>query len=303
MTRLSGPNTLRILILAAAGALLTLQAAFAQSPITLTHVHGLAYSADGKQLMVPSHHGLAVFAGGKWAMAPGPQHDYMGFAATRTRLYSSGHPAPGSGLVNPFGLIRSTDGGKNWDRLGLQGESDFHALAAGWNTNTVYVWNPAPNSRMPRPGLHYTLNDGFQWQRAETGGLKGEPHALATHPDDAKTVAVATSAGVYLSRDAGANFRPVAQGVEGLAVHFDLDGQHVWYAGYAGAPRLARIALGNGQITLANLPALQKDAIAYIAQNPADRKEFAIATFERSIFISKDVGRNWTQVANRGSGL
>jgi len=33
--------------------------AYAQS-ITLHHVHGLAYSGDGKRLMIPSHHGLAI---------------------------------------------------------------------------------------------------------------------------------------------------------------------------------------------------------------------------------------------------
>jgi hypothetical protein len=85
--------------------------ASAQS-ISLRHVHGLAYSSDGKRLMIPSHHGLAVYQDGKWAKAPGPEHDYMGFSATARNLYSSGHPAPGSGLVNPFGLMRSDDGGR-----------------------------------------------------------------------------------------------------------------------------------------------------------------------------------------------
>ena len=79
----------------------------AQAAVTLTHVHGLAYGPDGKQLMIPSHHGFAVYENGKWSKVPGPQHDYMGFAASGKNLYSSGHPAPGSGLVNPFGLIRS----------------------------------------------------------------------------------------------------------------------------------------------------------------------------------------------------
>ena len=85
--------------------------------ITLTHVHGLSYSADGKQLFVPSHHGLAVYSDGRWSKAPGPQHDYMGFTGSGSALYSSGHPAPGTGLVNPFGLIKSVDGGRrgrNW---------------------------------------------------------------------------------------------------------------------------------------------------------------------------------------------
>ena len=121
--------------------------ATAQSPVMLVHVHGLAYSADGERLMIPSHHGLAVYENGKWSKAPGPQHDYMGFAATANYIYSSGHPAPGAGLVNPFGLLRSRDGAKTWDQLGLEGESDFHLLATGWNTNAVYVWNSSANSR------------------------------------------------------------------------------------------------------------------------------------------------------------
>ena len=94
--------------------------------ITLHHVHGLSYSADGRQIFIPSHNGLAVYSDGRWSMAPGPAHDYMGFSATRQFFYSSGHPAPNSGLVNPFGLIRSKDGGKTWDKRGLEGESDFH---------------------------------------------------------------------------------------------------------------------------------------------------------------------------------
>jgi hypothetical protein len=110
----------KVMILTMFLMVLTAGAAQAQG-MTLTHVHGLAYSADGQRLMLPSHHGLAVYENGKWSKAPGPQHDYMGFTATAKHLYSSGHPAPGSGLVNPFGLIRSRDGGNNWEKLGLEG--------------------------------------------------------------------------------------------------------------------------------------------------------------------------------------
>ncbi len=106
--------------------------------VELMHVHGLAYSADGKQLLIPSHHGIAAYADGQWAKMPGPEHDYMGFSATHNALYSSGHPAVGSKLVNPFGLIKSTDAGKTWQQLGLEGESDFHTLATSYETNAVY---------------------------------------------------------------------------------------------------------------------------------------------------------------------
>ena len=274
----------------------------AHADVTLVHVHGLTYSPDGKRLMIPSHHGLAVYENGKWSKAPGPQHDYMGFSGTAGALYSSGHPAPDSGLVNPFGLIRSTDGGKTWQKLGLEGETDFHLLATGWNTNAVYVWNPAPSSRIPRAGLHYTLNDGNTWTAAAGAGLGGELRALAVHPDDVRTVAVATATGVFLSRDAGASFAPVSTNGEALSLHFDLDGERLWYGTFDGAARLAVAPIAGGKATALKLPPLGQDAVSYIAQNPATRSEYAIATFRRSVYVSRDRGRTWTQAAHHGQG-
>ena len=267
--------------------------------VTLTHVHGLAFSSDGKRLMIPSHHGLAVYENGKWSKAAGPQHDYMGFAATAKHLYSSGHPAPNSGLVNPFGLIRSSDGGKTWDKLGLEGETDFHLLATGWNTNAVYVWNPAPSSRMRRPGLHYTVNNGLAWQPAGAAGLQGEPHAIAVHPDNPGVVAVATSAGLFVSRNSGDKFTLLAPG-QAVSAFFDLDGKHLWYGTFDGQARLTRAPLGDGKPISIELPPLGRDAVAHIAQNPAARSEYAIATFERSVYLSRDGSRTWRQIAERG---
>ena len=285
------------------GLLLTLGfIGIADAQVTLTHVHGLAYSADGKRIMIPSHHGLAVYENGKWSKAPGPQHDYMGFSATAKNIYSSGHPAPGSGLVNPFGLLRSRDGGKTWDKLGLEGESDFHAMATSWNTNAVYVWNGEANSRMKQTGLHYTLNEGFAWKAARASGMQGEPHAIAVHPDDAATVAVATSSGVFLSRDSGEQFAAVATGGQGLSAFFDLDGQHLWYGTFGGRPHLVRATLSGGQPSEVKLPPLEKDAVAYIAQNPKARSQYVIATFKRSVYLSKDAGKSWVQIADDGRG-
>jgi hypothetical protein len=289
----------RILLVALLG---TLASPAQGQSVTLTHVHGLAYSADGKRLMIPSHHGLAVYANGKWSKAAGPRHDYMGFSATAKNLYSSGHPAAGSGLVNPFGLIRSRDGGRTWEKLGLEGETDFHLLATSWNTNAVYVWNPAPSSRMKAPGLHYTLDDGATWRRAAAAGLNGEPRTIAVHPDDAATVAVATTDGLFLSRDSGERFMKAAGNGEGLSALFDLEGKRVWYGSFDGRPRLTRVSLADGRPAQVRLPPLKDDAVAYIAQNPARKLEYAIATFERSVYISKDNGESWSQIAERGAG-
>lgn len=275
--------------------------AWSQAPVTLTHVHGLAYSADGKRLMIPSHHGLAVYESGRWSKAPGPQHDYMGFAATARHLYSSGHPAPGSGLVNPFGLIRSRDGGKTWEKLGLEGETDFHLLSASWNANALYVWNPAPSSRMRERGLHYTKDDGATWRKVRAAGIQGDPIGLAVHPDDPILVSVGTTEGVFESADGGQSFQQIGGAGAGTAVFYDLDARHLWFAGHDGnAARLARARVRGGPAAQLKLPPLSKDAVAYIAQNPAKRSEYAIATFERNVFLSSDAGRTWVQIAKGG---
>lgn len=278
-----------------------LQAATAAEPVVLTHVHGLSYSADGKQLIIPSHHGLAAFAGGRWTKVAGPAHDYMGYSATRDALYSSGHPAPGSGLTNPFGLIKSTDGGQSWKPLGLAGESDFHALTTSYRTSAVYVINQGANSRMNQPGIYSTRNDGLQWVRATARGLGSAPRSLAVHPDDAAIVAAGTSDGLYLSRDSAGQFDRIVGERQVLAQTFDLDGKHLWFSAHDGQPALMRIELMAGAKPEAMpLPALNDDAVAYIAQNPSRPAEMAIATFKRHVFISADGGRRWTAIAREG---
>lgn len=267
--------------------------------VTLPHIHGLAYSADGKRLIVAVHDGMAVYNDGRWSKDPGPQHDYTGFTATQRRFYSSGHPAPGSGLTNSLGLIVSGDGGRTWGNRGLEGESDFHVLGASYETNAIYVYNPAKNSRMDRPGIYYTLNDGFTWVRAPAQGLTGAVHAIAVHPSRPQTVAVATKEGFFLSTNSGHRFERLAAG-QALAAFFDLGGEHLFYSMHDGAAKVYRPPLKSGDRTDFPLPPLARDAVAYIAQNPADRTEYAIATFERSVFLSNDMGRNWTRIAQNG---
>ena len=140
------------------------------------------------------------------------------------------------------------------------------------------------------------------WQRAAAKGLAGKPRALAVHPGDAKIVAAATSSGIYVSRNSGDSFEPLARGAEGSAVFFDLNGIHLWHSTYDGNPRLARLELNGGAAATIALPPLKDDAVAYIAQNPANLREFAIATFGRSVYMSKDDGKLWKQIADRGSG-
>lgn len=269
---------------------------------SLTHIHGLAFSVDGQRLMVSSHDGLTAYAQGRWSRATTPGHDYKGLAATRDGIYGSGHSAPDAAVPGPLGLIKSRDDGKTWRPLGLAGESDFHTLAASHATNAIYVANREANSRMAGPGIYFTLTDGRTWQRAADQGRGYMLHGLAVHPTNAAVVAAATDDGLYVSRDWADTFAWLAGGRVVIAARFTLDGRYLWFSSYAdNKPALARVAWASGGTTEEiAIPLHAEDAIAYIAQNPMRRSEFAIATFKRSVFLSKDNGSTWTQIAAEG---
>ncbi|WP_291212519.1 F510_1955 family glycosylhydrolase [Hydrogenophaga sp.] len=294
-------HPLRIAILSLA--LLTPTIAFATQPVTLTHSYGLVYSADGRQLIITSDQGLAIHSGGRWSTAAGAAHEFKSLAASRDALISSGHPAPESNIADPMGLIKSTDGGKTWRKLGLHGESDFHTLAASLRVNVVYASNRQPNSRMGRTGIHYTLDNGVRWRRAEAKGLGGPIHQLAAHPSDPRMVAAASDAGLYFSRNHADTFHRLGDPGFVLAVSFDVDGEHVWFSGYsAEKPSLRRIRLTSGATADdVALPLEDDDAVARIAQNPVRSTEIAIATFKRNVFVSHDLGKTWVQIAFAGT--
>jgi photosystem II stability/assembly factor-like uncharacterized protein len=206
-------------------------------------------------------------------------------------------------LPNPLGLMKSQDGGKTWEQLGLIGEADFHLLAASYHTNTVYVFNEAANSRMPQAGLYYTTNDGKQWHAAKGTGLIGSPVSLVVHPTHDKVVAVGTRSGVYLSQDSGTSFQRLTNVTQVLAVYFALDEQHLWVSSFEGKPVLTRVQWQTGQAEPGTLPDLEQDAVTYITQNPINRQAWAIATYKRDVYISSDNGQTWQQIARAGETL
>lgn len=264
----------------------------------LFHVHGLAFSSDGKVLLVPSHFGLSVFRDGSWSEANGPIHDFAGFAVARGVIYASGHPPPGTSLPDPLGLVKSTDGGGTWQVLALGGEIDFHVIAAGYRSNAIYVLNAQPVPAMPAPGVYLTRDEGRAWRRSAARGLEGEILALAAHPLEAKTVAAATNRGLYLSRDAGERFTRVA-GKAATGVAFDPDGKYLYYA-LATSSKLVSVPLERGARIEVGLPRIGLDFVTHIAPSPVDDRVLALATRGRSIYISNDRGSTWRQIAKRG---
>lgn len=270
--------------------------------VDLRHAHGLGYSPDGSRLLIPDHFGIAVYDDGRWSKLPGPSHDYMGFTVTREFIFASGHAAGSRGGSNPLGLLRSADGGRSWAALGFQGETEFHVMGAAYGSNALYVYNTAPNALMPRAAIYRMRSEGT-WRGATALGLEGEPRRLAVHPTEAQTIAVATRSGLFLSRDGGESFSPIAAGSRATAVLFAAEGDALLAGLYDSEPSLARIAVADGTRQRLPLPLLGRHEVAQIAQNPVRRMELALVSSERAVFVSVDAGRTWRRIARARGAL
>lgn len=268
----------------------------------LQHIHGLGFSGDGKKITIPAHDGIRVYSDGRWSVPEGAKHDYMGYSVIDDGFYSSGHPEPGSNLKNPLGIVKSTDEGKTITKLGLEGETDFHGMAVSYKKHTIYVFNPAPNSKMPAAGLYYSKDEAKTWVKSDINGLEGQAASISVHPVQDNVVAVGTSKGVYISRDYGKNFEKLMLDQEATSLHFTNEGR-LYAGGLNQQPFLQVMNMDTKVQKEINVPKLAGDAIEYIAQNPANPQEVVITTTKKDIYITRDQGTQWTKIADQGKTM
>ncbi|MGM0878190.1 MAG: F510_1955 family glycosylhydrolase [Bacillota bacterium] len=270
--------------------------------VEFMHIHGLGITNDGSEAYVPAHDGLKVFKDGMWGNAEGEKHDYMGFSIVDDGFYSSGHPGPGSSLKNPFGVIKTTDMGKNLKMLDLYGEIDFHVMAVGYKSHAIYVINPQENSRMDDTGLYYSTDDTKTWTKSEMEGLSGQISTLAVHPTNEAIVALGTNEGLFVSQDYGQSFDSISD-FPITAVSFSITGE-LLAGSVSNEFTLSKFNIETNDETTLSIPSLsEENAIAYIAVNPKDEKQVIFTTFEKDIYITKDLGGNWNQIAEKGEGI
>ncbi|WP_028985090.1 F510_1955 family glycosylhydrolase [Sporichthya polymorpha] len=183
------------------------------SSVEIVHVHGLGVDPLGGVLLAGTHHGLFRVPQGAQATRVGEQvQDFMGFTVAGPNHYlASGHPGPAQLGPESVGLIESTDGGRSWQSLSLEGKADFHALEA-------------------RHGLVYGLNaltgDFMVSQDKRTWQTRGQlPIAdFAVSPDDAEILLATTEQGLARSEDGGNTYTPVAAAPPLLLVSWAEDG-------------------------------------------------------------------------------
>ena len=94
------------------------------------HIHSLDVNPADDRLYLASHHGVFVLGADGFERVGEERFDAMSFTiADPDRFLMSGHPESADGPAH-FGLSESTDTGRTWRSLSLEGEADFHALEA-----------------------------------------------------------------------------------------------------------------------------------------------------------------------------
>lgn len=101
--------------------------ASAETLDSVSHIHQVKVVAN--KVHVLTHEGLYELVGKNDMKLVGKDKiDVMGFTSLGNVLVASGHPAVGSKMPNPIGIMKSLDGGLTWKSVSLSGKVDFHYL-------------------------------------------------------------------------------------------------------------------------------------------------------------------------------
>ncbi len=264
----------------------------------ITHIHGLGYTADGQKMLIASHYGLVAYSSGIWKTFEGPAHDYMGFQTVAEGFYSSGHPADGSNLKNPLGVIKSNDEGRTIQTLALAGEADFHVMAVSYNTNVIYAYAVEANSMMESAGLYSSQDDAKTWKKSAANGLTNDITSMAVHPTKPNIIAIGTPSGVLFSSDYGDSFVPYLNDVNVDTVYF-AQNDELWLVD---SKQNELIVLDHKLDRKRNvqLPLNNNDTVLYVSQHPTREKELVIATKQINVVLSENSGMSWKLILDKG---
>jgi hypothetical protein len=164
--------------------------------LAASHVHSLAVDPDTDALLIATHDGLFSLDG-QLVRVGRLRADLMGFdVADRSSYVASGHPpSPEAGGSPHLGLIASDDGGENWETVSLEGEADFHALAA--QGRRVYGYNGLSGE------LLRSDDRGRGWEATDQIGAVVD---LAIDPGDSDRVIASTEEGLFVTENAGVSW-------------------------------------------------------------------------------------------------
>ena len=116
-----------ILIFAIISSMSIINHAKAETLDSVSHIHHV--KVVGSKILVLTHEGLYELVGKNDMKLVGKERiDVMGFTSLGNVLIASWHPAVGSKMPNPIGVMKSLNGGLTWKSVALSGKVDFHFL-------------------------------------------------------------------------------------------------------------------------------------------------------------------------------
>lgn len=234
------------------------------------HIHGLGIDPADRNVLYIATHGdfYQSVNGGPPVKVDEKRADYMAFnspMSTDAPLYASGHPATGGNT----GLIKSTDGGKTWERVAtiLEPPVDFHAMSISQSDpNTIIGYDSAGR------GLFKTTDAGKMWAELP---IPDYITTLAIEPTNSNTIFAGfagSQKGIARSDDGGVSWTVLDQykGLTVFALVFDEKG--VLYAsttenGFSRSPDQGKTweNISTPKLTVMTMTADAQNNILYIA--------------------------------------
>lgn len=252
-------------------------------------------------------------------------------------LLASGGESPSGG---PPGVVSSTDEGRTWQRLSLEGEASFRLLTAGPPLNDggsdandgggdtngssdampVIYGLQAHSGSVMGPGLYRSFDGGMSWEQAAGEGLPGAEDpiiAISADPHRGGGLVAASAGLLWLTEDGGETWAAleIPQGEEGegedrgaegsapvtaVAHHPSTPGRLIMYMGGENGGVMEWDMEGGGSPRRIGLSLGEGDAVVALAIDPDNPDIMFAATMSKHIYMTSRGGRMWEQQALYG---
>lgn len=187
-------------------------------------------------------------------------------------------------------LFKSTDGGKNWQRLvnGIDHHGNLVALTiASENPQILYL-------SALTDGIYKSENGGESWEKINRGLEDFQIGLLSTNGDGSVILAAGSDRGLYYSHDGGKNWHTAIADRQITAIGINPHSSTDWLVGDIHG--LIYGSEDRGQTWQLKTQLTQKNAINAIAFSPrfnTDRTVY-IGTDEEGVLRSTNAGKNFT---------